>query len=161
MSTGFVACGVSNAHVEGETAGPLPSLRSATSPLVRCNHPELNPLLEYSVLSHSGGGESGYVLALKLKLHAVPIGHTTKVTVEAIWPARSARTPTGKSMEWWGFQVDAEPEVKTPEDSSLSPGWDATETGRQLTECLDNQALVEATYEASVSKDCLHGLWCT
>jgi predicted acylesterase/phospholipase RssA len=139
-----------NAHVEGETALLLPSLRGATSPLVRCNHPELTPLLEHNVLSDSGGGESDYAWQLKLNFDAVPIGHTTKVIVEAMWPARSAML-AGQPMEWWGFQVDAEPEVinawilvpETWMGSSLR-------LVRHPNGMPDNQVFVEATHEASV-----------
>ncbi len=139
-----------NAHVEGETALRLPSLRGATSPLVRCNHPELNPLLEYSVLSDSGGGESEYAWQLKLNFDAVPIGHTTKVIVEAMWPARSAIL-TGQPMEWWGFQVDAEPEVINAWILVPEPWMGSSlRLVRHPNGMPDNQALVEATYEASV-----------
>ena len=69
-----------NAHVEGETALPLPSLRGATSPIVRCNHPELNLLLEHNVLSNSNAGQSDYEWQLKLNFDAVPIDQAKSFT---------------------------------------------------------------------------------
>jgi len=58
---------------------------------------------------------------------------------------------TGKPMECWGFQVDAEPEVinawiLVPETWMGSP----LRLVRHPNGMPDNQALAEATYEASV-----------
>ena len=139
-----------NAHVEGETALRLPSLRGATSPIVRCNHPELNPLLEHNVLSNSNAGQSDYEWQLKLNFDAVPIGHTTNVIVEAMWPARSAML-TGQPMEWWAFQVDAEPEVINAWILVPEPWMGAIlRLVRHPNDMPDSQVLVEATHEASV-----------
>ena len=139
-----------NAHVEGETALRLPSLRGATTPLVRCDHPELNPRLEYSEIANSEDRDQVHAWQLNLNFDAVPIGHTTQVIVEAMWPAQSSII-TGRPTEWWSFQVDAEPEVITA--WILVPeAWKgaALRLVRHPNVEHDNQDFVEATHEAII-----------
>jgi hypothetical protein len=139
-----------NAHAEGATALRLPSLNGVISPIVRSNHPELKPTLEYSTVPIGFDGKTQNEWQLKLNFNFVPVGHTTHVVVEALWPAQSALL-TGRPDEWWAYQVDAEPEVASAwilvptfwKDASLR-------LVRHPNGLSDNQTLVEPTHQTSV-----------
>ncbi len=140
------------AHVAGETALRLPSMRDITDPIVRCGNPALKPVLERCEITDAGDGDPKYAWQLKLNFDAVPVGHTTRVIVEAMWKTQLAAS-VHEPQEWSAFQVDADPEVTTA--WILFPAsWKdlALRLIRYPNGTPDDQEYVEATHESSIFK---------
>ena len=97
------------AHADGPTALRMQTLWDDPDVLIRCNNPELNPVLRRCNLG-TNGQQGPYRWEVQLDFSDVAIGETVHVMVEAIVREESHERDFNQ-REWWRYEMDGDPEL--------------------------------------------------